>query len=90
MENSDNVRPLSDKEIEQLLGSTEYTHYPAEGVYVMAALHPGFDDIPADLTLSIGYGLSCCSDVTLEPDAARELAWTLLRAADALESGRTQ
>jgi hypothetical protein len=82
----DETRPLSDGEIESIMSPTEFLHYPADGTYVMASLHPGFDDIPADITLSIGYGMSCCAGVTLEVEAARELARTLLRAADVLEA----
>jgi len=84
MESSDDLRPLSDEEIEQIM-ATEFTHATEDGVRVYAALHPGFNGIPPDLTLSICFGETCCNGLVLPPDAARELAWTLLRAAEIIE-----
>ncbi|MEX2109839.1 MAG: hypothetical protein WD802_04490 [Gemmatimonadaceae bacterium] len=85
MERWDDVRPLTDGEIEAIM-ATDFTYSDLDGVRVTAALHEGFSDIPADITLSVGFGETCCNGLVLPPDAARELAWTLLKAADVLDN----
>jgi hypothetical protein len=92
-ERDDDIRPLSDEEIDQIVSGTDFTYTDhQQGVRVSTALHKGFAGdplVPWDMTLSIGAASKCSSGVyaslVLPAEAARELARTLLRAADMLD-----